>query len=72
MVLGKICRNSGRDFVQTFDIGYEKTVPRKVVGIYQVDGNHLYSINGALLTSGASAPQVNKWMARGAQSRSWR
>ena len=40
------------DFVQTFDIGYEKTVPRKVVEIYQVDGNHLYSINGALLTSG--------------------
>lgn len=40
------------DLVQTYDIGYEKTVPRKVVDVYQVDGNHLYLINGELRTSG--------------------
>ncbi len=41
------------DFVQTYDIGYEKTVPRKVVDVYQVDGNHLYLINGELRTTGS-------------------
>lgn len=40
------------DIVQTYDIGYEKNVPRKVVDVYQVDGNHLYLINGQLQTSG--------------------
>lgn len=40
------------DMVQTYDIGYEKNVPRKVVEVYQVDGNHLYLINGELRTSG--------------------
>jgi len=40
------------DVVQTYDIGYEKSVARKVVDVYQVDGNHLYQINGELLTSG--------------------
>lgn len=40
------------DLVQTYDIGYEKTVPRKVVDVYQVDGNHLYLINGELRSSG--------------------
>lgn len=40
------------DVVQTYDIGYEKSVARKVVDVYQVDGNHLYQINGELRTSG--------------------
>lgn len=40
------------DLVQTYDIGYEKNVPRKVIEVYQVDGNHLYLINGELRTSG--------------------
>ena len=40
------------DFVQTYDIGYERTVARKVVETYQVDGNHLYVINDTLQTTG--------------------
>ena len=40
------------DMVQTYDIGYEKTVPRKVLEVYQVDGNHLYVINDEFRTTG--------------------
>ena len=40
------------DYVQTYDIGYERKVARKVIETYQVDGNHLYVINDTLQTSG--------------------
>ena len=40
------------DRVQTYDIGYETTTGRPVVERYQVEGNHLYTINGALATTG--------------------
>ena len=38
--------------VQTFDIGDERVVSRPVVERYQVDANHLYTINGELMTTG--------------------
>ena len=40
------------DLVQTYDIGYEKNVARKVLEVYQVNGNHLYLINGEFQSSG--------------------
>jgi hypothetical protein len=40
------------DSVQTYDIGYERPVPRTVVEVYQVQGNHLYLINQDLRTTG--------------------
>jgi hypothetical protein len=40
------------DSVMTYDISNERTVARTVMAIYQVEGNHLYTINGALRTTG--------------------
>ena len=40
------------DTVQTFDIGDERVVSRPVAERYQVDANHLYTINGELMTTG--------------------
>lgn len=40
------------DTVRTYDIGYDTPVGRPVVGYYRVDANHLYTINGDLVTTG--------------------
>lgn len=40
------------DAVRTYDIGYDTVVGRPVVGYYRVEANHLYTINGDLVTTG--------------------
>lgn len=40
------------DMVASYDIGYQKTVSRPVVAVYTVEGNHLYSINNDIQTTG--------------------
>jgi hypothetical protein len=40
------------DKVLTYDIGYDQVVSRPVIGRYKVDANHLYTINGELMTTG--------------------
>lgn len=40
------------DEVMTYDIGYDRKVARRVLEVYQVEGNHIYWINGELLTTG--------------------
>lgn len=40
------------DQVLTYDIGYQTTVSKPVIGVYTVEGNHLYTINGELSTTG--------------------
>ena len=40
------------DKVLTYDIGYDQVVSRPVIGRYTVEANHLYTINGELITTG--------------------
>lgn len=40
------------DMVLTYDIGYDTLKNRKVLGVYSVEANHLYAINGELMTTG--------------------
>ena len=40
------------DRVLTYDIGYDRLVSRPVVERYEVQGNHLYTINGEFQTTG--------------------
>ena len=40
------------DQVLTYDIGYQTMVSKPVVDVYTVEGNHLYTINGELSTTG--------------------
>lgn len=40
------------DALRTYDIGYDTVVDRPVVGRYRVESNHLYTINGDLVTTG--------------------
>ena len=40
------------DQVLTYDIGYQIMVRKPVVEVYTVEGNHLYTINGELTTTG--------------------
>lgn len=38
--------------VLTYDIGYDKLINKKVMKLYSVQGNHLYTINKQLMTTG--------------------
>lgn len=40
------------DQVLTYDVGYQRMVNNPVVDVYTVDGNHLYTINGEISTTG--------------------
>ncbi len=40
------------DKVMTYDIGYAKLASRRVVELYTVEANHLYTINGEFRTTG--------------------
>jgi len=40
------------DQVLTYDVGYQRMVGNPVVDVYTVDGNHLYTINGEISTTG--------------------
>lgn len=41
------------DHVLTCDIGYQTMVSKPVIDVYTVEGNHLYTINGELATTGS-------------------
>lgn len=40
------------DQVLTYDVGYQSLVKKPVVDVYTVEGNHLYTINGEISTTG--------------------
>lgn len=48
----KFLEISSGDMVMTYDIGYDSLVAKPVLEVYTFDTNHLYTINGHLVTTG--------------------